>query len=599
MAVYVFLLAAPLVVVYYSFSPGVVLRLPPEGFTLRWYDNFFAQPRLVEGVRTSVVVASLATALALLAGLPAAYALTRVEFRGRAALAAFFLSPLNLPGLVLAIGLLMFFVTVVQPLIAAQIVGGLPALLGAHVVVTVPWVIRTVSASLETADRAPEEAARGLGATALETFWLVTLPTIRPGVVAGAIFAFIVSFGNFALSLFFTGPGIITLPVAIFQYVDQFQDPTVAAGSSVVILMTTIVVVLADRLGSISRGLGTRGTTAQKGPPRMTRLTRRSTRLLSSLVVLGLLLTACAPAAPAAPTAAPSEADRAGQARRRGSLAGRFASRSGRRGRVPRRQAGSFPIAGRQSGRQPVAGAAAPASAPAAAITPNQFAGKTLNVALAPGRIDDLNRLVVPEFERLTGAKVQLTGARSSDQLARARIEKDRPTLDILWLDVGEAELLGREGLVAKLTEAEIPNLRSIRDNARSKLGIAPIAFSSALGFLYNKDLIQEPPGRGPSSGIRASAWWGWGAAGAESSVSSSASRCCLPAPARLWAWWSPGPVNSSLPALMPPSPLPIALQGSLNGRILAFGVCLAAAMVPFFGLLPASTPSEARSCLR
>jgi putative spermidine/putrescine transport system permease protein len=86
--IYVFLLAAPLVVVYYSFSPGVVLRLPPEGVTLRWYGNFFAQPRLVEGIATSVWIAALATALALLVGVPAAYALTRSSLPGRGFLAA-------------------------------------------------------------------------------------------------------------------------------------------------------------------------------------------------------------------------------------------------------------------------------------------------------------------------------------------------------------------------------------------------------------------------------------------------------------------------------------------------------------------------------
>jgi putative spermidine/putrescine transport system permease protein len=256
--IYVFLLAAPLVVVYYSFSPGVVLRLPPEGFTFRWYGNFLAQPRLIEGVLTSTWIALLSTVLALLAGVPAAYALTRLDVPGRRALAALFLSPLNLPGLVLAIGLLMFVVSALQPLLNMSLVGRLPPLLAAHVIVTVPWVIRTVSTSLETADRAPEEAARSLGATPLTTFLLVTVPAIQPGVVAGAIFAFIVSFGNFALSLFFTGPGIITLPVAIFQYIDQFQDPTVAAGSTIVILLTTVVVILADRLGSLSRGLGAR-----------------------------------------------------------------------------------------------------------------------------------------------------------------------------------------------------------------------------------------------------------------------------------------------------------------------------------------------------
>ncbi len=266
LAIYLFLVGAPLVVIYYSFSPGVVLKLPPEGFTLRWYANFFAQQRLVEGVATSAIVAAASTVVALGVGVPAAYALVRSDLPGRGAIAAFLLSPLNLPGLVLAIGILMFVVRVVQPLVNVPLVGGLPPLMAAHAIVTTPWVIRTVSASLETADRAPEEAARGLGATPLEAFFLITLPAIQPGVVAGAIFAFIVSFGNFALSLFFAGPGVITLPVAIFQYVDQFQDPTVSAGSSVVILLTTVVVVVADRIGSVSRGIVARAQpTTQKG----------------------------------------------------------------------------------------------------------------------------------------------------------------------------------------------------------------------------------------------------------------------------------------------------------------------------------------------
>ena len=105
-----------------------------------------------------------------------------------------------------------------------------------------------MSANLEITDPHLEDAARGLGATPLETFFLVTLPAIRPGIVTGAIFAFIVSFGNFALSLFFASGRVTTLPVAIFEYIDQFQDPTVAAASSLVIFATTLLVVLATRV---------------------------------------------------------------------------------------------------------------------------------------------------------------------------------------------------------------------------------------------------------------------------------------------------------------------------------------------------------------
>ncbi len=240
---YGFLLAAPLVVVYYSFSPTVVLELAPRKLTLVWYANLFERERLVQAIGVSALVATLASALALLTGIPAAYALTRGRFAGRRALAAFFLSPLVLPGLVLALGLLMAMSTV-----APGLVGTVWPLIGAHVLITLPWVIRTVSASLETTDPYLEDAARGLGATRLETFFLVTLPAIRSGVAAAAAFAFIVSFGNFALSMFFTSGTVTTLPVAIFEYIDQFQDPTVAAASTLVILGTAILVGVTARL---------------------------------------------------------------------------------------------------------------------------------------------------------------------------------------------------------------------------------------------------------------------------------------------------------------------------------------------------------------
>lgn len=258
-ATYGFLLLAPVVVIYYSFSPGVVLQGPAEGLTLRWYRNFAQQPRLVSGFGYSLLIAVFSSVAATAIGVPAALALTRSRLPGRRLLLAVLLSPLTLPGIVLAIGILMVVVAIVQPLTQVRLVGGVLPLLAAHLIVTVPWVIRTVVASLETTDVTVEEAARGLGATPVETFRLVTLPAIAPGVVAGAIFAFIVSFGNFALSLFFTSGAVTTLPVAVFQYIDQFQDPTVAAASSVVIAITTVVVLVADRVAHITRGPGTIG----------------------------------------------------------------------------------------------------------------------------------------------------------------------------------------------------------------------------------------------------------------------------------------------------------------------------------------------------
>ncbi len=137
---------------------------------------------------------------------------------------------------------------------------------------------------------------------------------------------------------------------------------------------------------------------------------------------------------------------------------------------------------------------ASPAAVPAASESTGPFAGKTLTVALAPGRIGDFDRLIRAEFERRTGATVSLVGLRSADQVARVRIERSRPTLDVLWIDIGEALVLAGENLLARVTAQEIPNIGEIRDSARSRIGIAPSAFSSAIGFLYNTERLDPPP---------------------------------------------------------------------------------------------------------
>ena len=117
-----------------------------------------------------------------------------------------------------------------------------------------------------------------------------------------------------------------------------------------------------------------------------------------------------------------------------------------------------------------------------------------LRVAMPPGRIADFERVLAPGFEEATGATIETLGMRSSDQVARLRIEKDNASMDVLWIDFGEAQLLARESLLAKVDESDLPNLREVRDEARSPAGIAPITFSSALGFLYNEERLPEPP---------------------------------------------------------------------------------------------------------
>ena len=229
-----------------SFSAAAFVVFPPRGLSLRWYVNFLTSRELTEALWLSVRLGVAVTLAATVAGTLAALALTRYRLPGREAIRTFLMAPIVLPGIVLGIALLIFLNR--TPL--AQSFGGLFA---AHLVVALPYVVRTVAATLEGFDRIVEEAAASLGAPPLAAFWTVTLPLIKPGVIAGATFAFITSFDELVVSLFLTGPRLSTLPVQIYNYIEFASDPTIAAISVLLIVFTTAVVLLVERVVGFTR----------------------------------------------------------------------------------------------------------------------------------------------------------------------------------------------------------------------------------------------------------------------------------------------------------------------------------------------------------
>ena len=261
---YAVLLLAPLAVIVYSVSPGAALEIPPSGASLRWYAGLVDQPRLISGLLTSLLLGAVATGAALAPGIPAALALTRGSRPGREAFLAVLLSPLSLPGLVLGLGVLTS-AAVLANATGIQTAGTLLPLIAAHLLITIPWVVRSVAASLESTDPALEDQARSLGAGPFATLFLVTLPSARAGIVAGAVSAFVISFGNFALSLLLASGRTVTLPVAIYETVDRYQDPTVAAVSTLTIAAAVAAAVLTDR---ISGPLQTRDSSSRSGDRR-------------------------------------------------------------------------------------------------------------------------------------------------------------------------------------------------------------------------------------------------------------------------------------------------------------------------------------------
>jgi len=247
------LMLAPVVtVIVISFFRQEIVSFPPEALTLRWYINAWDQQEFARGFVTSLEVAALATLIGVPLGTAAALALQRSRIRGKEALNALLLGPLAVPGVVAGTALYMFYLRA-EFWLDRDITATLEGLVAAHVLLTIPWSVRLVSASLTGLDRSAEEAAANLGARPLTVFRRVTLPMLRPGIVAAAMFSFIQSFENLELTLLLVGPGRTTLPVAMLSYLEFRMDPTLSAVATVQIILVAALMLLTDRFVKLSR----------------------------------------------------------------------------------------------------------------------------------------------------------------------------------------------------------------------------------------------------------------------------------------------------------------------------------------------------------
>ncbi len=223
-----YLLAPVIVVVATAFTTTAYPVFPPQGFTLQWFQKVFSMPEFTDAAQRSAMLAATSTFVATVLGTFSGLGLARHRFRGREAASAFMLSPILFPTIVLGLALLIFYSNV-------GLQGSFIGLVIAHSVLTTPFVIRMVMASLAEFDPAVEEAARNLGAGWWRTFMFVTLPLIMPGVLAGAVFAFIISFDELVVTLFLAGPDMTTLPVRIYTFVEFSSEPTISAISALLI----------------------------------------------------------------------------------------------------------------------------------------------------------------------------------------------------------------------------------------------------------------------------------------------------------------------------------------------------------------------------
>lgn len=244
--IYTFILLPEIIVVIAAFNAGEYLTFPPQGLSIRWFIAFAHSEPFVNSMFMSLRLAISTLLITLTLGTMSAFFVVRYGGRLRGLIRVLMTAPLLFPAVITGAALLIYYY---------QVTGwrnrSFVGLLIGHVLITTPYVFLTISSTLYNFDISLEEAARSLGASKLKTFFKITIPLIKSGLIAGGMFAFIVSWGQFAISLLLAGMGLTTLPIQLFDYVRWSFDPTAAAAAAISILLALIAVIVVQRLAGL------------------------------------------------------------------------------------------------------------------------------------------------------------------------------------------------------------------------------------------------------------------------------------------------------------------------------------------------------------
>ena len=244
-----FMLIPILVIFINSFNSSAFLSFPPEGFTLEWYKKFASNREYKQAILISLKISTMAIITALACGIPAAYGLYRCNSSISKTLQSLFMSPLMLPGIVWAIGLIQYYSIL-------RISGTTFGLVLAHVILIIPYVIRMVLASLAYFDIDTLNAARTLGASPVYSFFHIIIPAMKPGIIISTIFGFMVSFNDVTISTFIAGTKNLTYPVRMFvELRTEGLDPLAVTVSAIIMFVTIIVALIAEKFWNWSRYL--------------------------------------------------------------------------------------------------------------------------------------------------------------------------------------------------------------------------------------------------------------------------------------------------------------------------------------------------------
>ncbi|WP_116134054.1 ABC transporter permease [Tropicimonas sp. IMCC34043] len=238
--VFVFLLGPLVIILGAALSDTSFLTFPPRGLTLHWFANVFQVEAFKRTMLTSFLLAIGGTALSMTIGIPAAYALARYRIVLPRALANLFVLPILIPEIVMGFSLMKSLaIGWGMPIVASLLIG--------HALLVLPYCVRVVGASLNAFDFSIEEAAVSLGCPRWRAFFIVVLPNVKPGIIAGFILAFITSLNDVSVSIFLTGPGVSTLPIQLLAHMEQFFDPTIASVSVLLMFVTVAVMAVVER----------------------------------------------------------------------------------------------------------------------------------------------------------------------------------------------------------------------------------------------------------------------------------------------------------------------------------------------------------------
>jgi spermidine/putrescine transport system permease protein len=236
--IYAYIYFPILILIIFSFNTQK-LNVRWEGFTLHWYEVLFRDGEVLLATRNTLLIAFVSTLVATIIGTMAALALQRYRFRGFTLAESTLYIPVIIPEVVMGISLLAFFALIKMTL-------GLTTIALSHIAFNIPFVTLVVRARLHGFDKSIEEAAMDLGANELVTFWRVTLPTIMPGVLAGAMLAFTLSLDDYVITYFTAGPGSTTLPLRIFSMVRFAVTPEINALSTLWVLTVFVLLLISQ-----------------------------------------------------------------------------------------------------------------------------------------------------------------------------------------------------------------------------------------------------------------------------------------------------------------------------------------------------------------